>query len=247
MKKHIKKLLKYLTWTKSTQITYQKLKRRVFNDSQDTMDDLLEVFLKYNLIEIVSSDGKNTIYTPSIKSDFVVYNGILIKYLGKTDCVNLPEGIVTIGKSKFTKGEENELLWSYDIWNCAKTLPTQIVLSSTVKNIDSNAFAGLPLKEFVMPNTVTTVGHSVFSHCLNLSKVMLSSSINMIEAHTFCNCQNLMEVVFPRSIKEVKSHAFIGCNNLKTIYFDGTQQEWNSIVVDEYNQELKKATVCYCK
>ncbi len=45
-------------------------------------------------------------------------------------------------------------------------------------------------------------------------------------------CENLREVIIPKSVTRIDLAAFFGTSNL-TIYYEGSEEEWNNIVLDE--------------
>jgi len=77
-------------------------------------------------------------------------------------------------------------------------------------------------KEFIVPNTVTTLGR--LSGCVNLEKISIPDSVTEIHDHAFCYCGqhdqpciSLKEVVVPDSVTEIGKCAFMRCTSLKKV------------------------------
>ncbi len=246
MKKAIKRLLKYVKWTTSTQISYAKIKNRVRPKSAQKLLTSLEIFEKYNLIERILGEGKKAVYKPTVMSDFVICDGIMVKYIGKDPVVRIPMGVREICAKKILP--EGYLLWFIDPWIFVNEYSNiEVVLPPTTEKINNCAFEGLNLREFTMPDSVKEIGLGTLRGCAQLKKVKLSKSLKVIQQHTFCNCIKLEEVSLHRGIKEIMPYAFWGCQSLKTIIFEGTKDEWDTIRINEYNDELKNAKILFCE
>ena len=93
----------------------------------------------------------------------------------------------------------------------------------------STWYQGTPfpnVKTIVYPNTV--------------KKIRTTSAIGFMGANS-----TLETVVLPKSIIEIESLAFQRCDMLKTVNYTGTQEQWNSISIGEYNESLDSATINY--
>ena len=64
-----------------------------------------------------------------------------------------------------------------------------------VTSIGSQAFAGCPIQEIVLPKSVEEVGFRVFSSCYNLEKVTLSEHLTALGSQFFTNCTALRTLV----------------------------------------------------
>ena len=61
----------------------------------------------------------------------------------------------------------------------------------------------------------------------------------------FVRCYALEEVTIPVTVTKIGSYAFDQCESLKTIRYEGTEEEWNRIVIAAGNDFLLQATVIY--
>ena len=97
-----------------------------------------------------------------------------------------------------------------------------IVLPEGVTSIEEGAFWGKPLESITLPEGVTRVGIAAFMYCEYLKSIML-----------------------PKSLTSIDTEAFYNCNNLTDVYYAGSEEEWNSIVIGDYNDSLSQATIHY--
>ena len=147
--------------------------------------------------------------------DFVIEDGILIRYNGSDEHVVIPDGVTEIGERAFA---ENTTLRS-------------VVIPNSVTEIGKEAFnACTALESVEIPDSVTDVGSGAFYECRALKKVRLSknmteisdrcfmeTAIDSIELHegidcigngAFASCHNLKSVTVPDSVEEIDVFAF---------------------------------------
>ncbi len=51
--------------------------------------------------------------------------------------------------------------------------------------------------------------------------------------------------VIPDSVTSIGDYAFDGCTGLTTVYYSGSEEEWNAISIDDYNDELLNAEIIF--
>ena len=72
----------------------------------------------------------------------------------------------------------------------------EIVIPSTVKIIESNAFYGCSfLKKVIIPFSVTSNGSFAFANCSSLLQMNIPSSVTKIEKCTFYNCSSIEQKI----------------------------------------------------
>ena len=85
-----------------------------------------------------------------------------------------------------------------------------------------------------------------FSQNHNMKSVILPKSMQIIGTRSFFECSSLETAVIPDSVTEIQEGAFEECISLKTIYYEGTEDQWNSIIIDEHeNKYILNAEVIY--
>lgn len=76
-------------------------------------------------------------------------------------------------------------------------------------------FAGnLHIRSVSLPDTIDTVGSSVFANCSNIRWVSIPNGVNRIESNAFSGCVGLASVTIPNSVSNVSVSAFDGCTGI---------------------------------
>ena len=87
--------------------------------------------------------------------------------------------------------------------------------------------------------------YGVFSDCQSLEKVVFSNNMSVINNRTFENCSSLKAITIPENITKIEEYAFIDCASLKTVYYTGSEEQWNNISIEQYNDHLTNTTIVY--
>lgn len=104
--------------------------------------------------------------------------------------------------------------------------------------IGPSMFAGCTnLTTLSIPGSVKEIGSCAFSGCTNLVSVSIEDGVEIIHNYVFEACTRLEIVSLPSSISCIRFGAFLDCRKLKTVYYDGNQEQWNSISIDEEDNE----------
>ena len=112
--------------------------------------------------------------------------------------VVLPEGLIRIGERAFQDTE------------------VEIVkFPSTLKEIAYCAFYQTLLKEALIPESVVTLGESVFENCYSLEKVSYPANLTYIPSYCFENCHHLEEFDLPENLETIGDYAFRSAWNCK--------------------------------
>lgn len=183
--------------------------------------------------------------------------------LSSVSSVKLPKGVKTIGQYAF-RGTQ---LLNIDIPSTVTSIGQYAFADLRLKavNFDDNsqltyigydAFARCTnLQEFIMPNTVTTLGSynndyssdydaGIFYRCYNLKKIHFSDALSSIEQYMCTDCRSLEEVHLPANVKVIRDCAFQGCNKLRHIDLPSTLERidnnaFNNCGLDSIKLPLK--------
>ena len=115
----------------------------------------------------------------------------------------VPEGVEVIGEYAFVDNE--------DI--------SQIILPSTLKKIENDAFAG-DMRGFTIPEGVTEIGEGAFWRT------------------------NIEYIILPESLKTIGEGAFDFLDELD-IYYAGSQEQWNKITIGAENEPLINGNIIF--
>ena len=95
------------------------------------------------------------------------------------------------------------------------------VLPENITTIGNSAFqSNTSLETFVIPNSVTTLGTYAFNYCSNLTYVKLSENLTTISNYSFRSCYKLNNVTITSNITSIGEYAFDSCNSLTSIKFE---------------------------
>ena len=145
-------------------------------------------------------------------NDFVIEDGILVKYTGGEKDVIVPDGVKKIGEEAFK-----------DVDVVSVTLPV------SVERIDKSAFEECSsLEKIELPDKITSVDTCVFRGCCSLKSVKLGRLTKDIMECAFDGCESLSHVVIPSLTKSIHERAFSCCPRIK-LYFDGTEKELDKL------------------
>ncbi len=169
-------------------------------------------------------------------SNFVVENGVLVKYKGPIvhDLV-VPaavngQTVTTIGSDAFSESYGSHVTLSAGVTTIergafASQLFLDVDLPSTLTTIGDAAFASSSLTAVDIPDGVTTIGERAFAECRWLNTVELPQSLTSIAKNAFSGCVDLLEVSFPSGLTTIGPDAFSGDSSLISISLPDTVQE----------------------
>ena len=160
------------------------------------------------LPEILTSIGDSAFSGCSALSGVVIPNNVSV--IGKMaffNCkslasVSIPTNVETIKERTFQQSGLTEIEFAE---NCKLT------------QIEERAFSTIPLMHIELPNSITTLGYSVFENCRSLQSASLSSNMREIKNDMFINCDSLTSVFIPNGITKIGSRAFGFCKKLNSI------------------------------
>lgn len=158
-------------------------------------------------------------------NDFVIENGVLIKYTGADDAVVVPSGITKIEKRAFQNCnsiitveipdsviEIGEAAFS----NCSSLRCAK--LGSAVTNINKWTFDGCASLETVaLPLKLESIGVRAFHNCKALKAIELPEGLKKIEGSSFEHCEALVSAFIPDTVTSIGTWAFLCCNSLKEV------------------------------
>ena len=135
-------------------------------------------------------------------SDFVIENGVLIKYVGKEKNITIPEAVREIGDKAFSDQAG------------IKT----VVCPHRVERIGRYAFSKCTgmISIVIMPG-LKLIDRDAFSGCKKLTQISLPDSLEIIEGGAFSECKSLDVLEIPQGLKKLGAGAFYQCKNLKSI------------------------------
>ena len=200
-----------------------------------------------------------------------MHNGIrTIKNSAFRDCVKLPSIVLN---DQITRIE-------YDaFWNCKELVLTKLPTALTyigsrsfretpkitgtltipegVTEIASEAFYGCAISSVVLPDGLTTLGHSIFYNAPNLTSVKLPANLTRIPNYTFQYCSALQYINLPATVTEIGWGSFSnsglnsitlpeGIQKVEGYAFERTQLQ-SFRVPDGFTDDLGAYALNHCK
>lgn len=178
--------------------------------------------------------------------------------------VSIPSSVTSIGQFVFVECDKLTGIWVSEnnssycsdqygvLYNKVKShlvqapgaLSGTYTIPSTVTIIDDGAFCACSsLTNVIIPASVTSIGAEAFNCCSSLTSVTIPANVTRIEYATFVLCSSLTNITIPANMTYIGYIAFLGCSSLKDVYYSETQNDWNQIEIDEWNDDLTNATI----
>ena len=198
--------------------------------------------LMANVIVTDMADFLNNEIIPSIKSYINKTITLLDSEGNEIKDFRIPDNVTTIGESAFyhcsglTSVIFPEGVTSIS-WNafegCNDELKAKVVVTDMAvfcnnkiiglireyvrKPVTLIGIGGNEIKEYIIPDDVTTIGNSAFYHCSGLTSVTIPSSVTYIDGEAFSSCSGLTSVTIPNSVTGIGWRTFSGCIGLTSV------------------------------
>ena len=92
---------------------------------------------------------------------------------------------------------------------------TEYIIPNSITSIGDYAFYNCNgLANVTIPGSVTSIGDDAFNGCTGLTNVTIPNSVTYINGSTFYGCTSLTNVTIPNSITYIDDYAFYGCTSL---------------------------------
>ena len=170
----------------------------------------------------VTSIGKYAfLYCSSLDAISFPHSLVSIEESAFSDCgfesIFIPSSVVFIGKRAFSscgnliKIEVDENNQIYDSrGNCNAIIETE----------SNSLIAGC--KNTIVPISVTSLGHSAFRGCRDLTSISIPDSVDSIGDYVFSKCSSLSSIIIPNLVNSIGDHAFSECSSLFSLSIPNT-------------------------
>ena len=78
-------------------------------------------------------------------------------------------------------------------------------------------FGNEPVKDVVVPDSVTSIGDYAFSGCTGLTSITIPDSVTSIGKYAFSGCTGLTSITIPDRVTSIDEGAFYNCRSLTSI------------------------------
>lgn len=103
-------------------------------------------------------------------------------------------------------------------------------------------------ENIVIPDNVVIIEESSLKNCTRMRSVIIPDGVTTIRVSAFEGCEHLDDVTIPKSVTHIEKLAFYGSSYLRDVYYTGTEEEWNTIEIDNWmsgNDHLLNADIHY--
>lgn len=132
-------------------------------------------------------------------------------------------------------------LWVYP---CSKTDIEYTIPYGTTGIMNFAFYGAVNLQIVNIPDTVFIIGSCTFKES-SIKQINIPGSITGIYEETFNYCTSLESITISESVQRINRNAFYNCTSLTTVYYEGTEEQWNEIVIAMGNDCLLNATIVY--
>ena len=95
-----------------------------------------------------------------------------------------------------------------------KSISSKLIISPTIKNLDSNSFESNSILALALPDSVTSIGSSSFAGN-SISSLIVPGSVELIDEYAFIS-NNISKLILKEGIKTLNNYCF-GNNSFKSI------------------------------
>ena len=143
---------------------------------------------------------------------------------------------------KFNSPRANPMHCADDMYLNGNLISSDFVIPDGLTTIPNYTFKNLKITSITIPDSVTSIGVSVFEDCTSLTSVTIGDSVTSIGDSAFKNCSSLTSVTIPDSVTKIGHEAFYNCSSLTSITIPDSVTSIG-VSVFEYCTSLTSVTI----
>lgn len=143
--------------------------------------------------------------------------------------VTIPDGVTSIGDMAFyycigltsiTIGKNVETIYHETFGGCnlkKVDINSSAIVSNDYKLSSLNYYFGYQVEEYIIGESIKSIGNYAFFGCEKLKAVSIPSSVTSIGDFAFRKCSALTSITIPNSVESMGEGVFFLCENLSSI------------------------------
>ena len=192
----------------------------------------------------VTSIEKNAFYYCSSLTSVTIPNSVTsigesaFFYCSSLTSITIPNSVTSIEKSAFYGCKSLTSItipnsvtsigeWAFRYCSSLSSIkvdtnnPNYCSIDGVLFNKDKTTLVAYPIgntrSEYIISNSVTSIGESAFYYCSSLTSVTIPNSVTSIGDYAFSRCSSLTSVTIPNSVTSIGEWAFSRCSSLTSI------------------------------
>ena len=184
---------------------------------------------------ILYSNGRAAIRGTGATYDYEIGDSPFHENLDIT-ALDVGEGITVLGKSLFEqcrsiktvslpstlKTVEERCFFMYSIGG-----PTELFIPKNMSNIGEKAFVCCAFESVTIPENIRIVGNYAFNDCSRLKSAYVKNST--VGGFMFTRCMALTELKLSTNVTTIREHCINYCSRLNEITYEGTLDQFKAI------------------
>lgn len=175
------------------------------------------------LLVLVLIISTGSIAVSSVSDDFVIEDGVLVKYNGTASYIEIPQDVYYIGNNAFEGNSNVETVMLNDgvkfigdkaFYNC--TSLKALGGASDVTSVGAFALEGTPYFDS-LKNDYVTLNGVLIKYNGTSSTVSIPADVKSIAPYVFYNNTNITTLAFNSNTYDIGEGAFYGCTALKFV------------------------------
>lgn len=202
-----------------------------------TEDGILTISGSGKLYDYYFSDGETAPwdYYRELVNAIVIEDGITdlgeyaFYYCENATSVSIPDSVISLGRNTF--------------FRCSSL--DNVVIPNHITQLEEGLFYGCEsMSSIKIPYSVQTIESGVFWDCYALEELTIPSGVTTV-AQSLVSQSGVKSLTIPKTVKSFGNYATYRCFELTDIYYEGSESEWNSIIIGSENTPLRNANIHY--
>ena len=181
------------------------------------------------------------------KKDFIIENGLLTAYIGKSEYIEVPDEVTAIAEFAFEGNDHiKSIVMPSSVLEIGRATfarcknLTSVVLSNALTVIETHLFNGCEkLTDVSLPKNLKEIKRLAFYQCERLSDMNLPNTVTIIGANAFSRCTSLESITGSSSLIRIGDRAFSHCESLRTIHLFGTHIDLGAEIFFEAASKIR--------